>query len=110
MYEKKYIDKVAILADMYYNYKHKSIQTLKENIMKVKGKDIIDVVEKDESYHIKCKDNTEYEIPCSAMSDVDFYFIHGFLLIKMDKEYYADETLRILAKYINSGDGVKCKN
>lgn len=78
--------------------------------MKLKGEDIVDFVEKDGNYYIKCKDNTEYEIPRSAMSDADFYFTHGFALAKMDWEYYQDETLRTFAKYINFGDGVKCKN
>ena len=78
--------------------------------MKITGEDIVDFVEKDGNYYIKCKNNTEYEIPRSAMSDADFDFIHGFVLAKTDWEYYRDETLRTFAKYINFGDGIKCKN
>ena len=78
--------------------------------MKVTGEDIVDFVEKDDSYYIKLKDKTEYVIPHSVISVADFYFIHGFVLAKMNWEYYRDETLRTFAKYINFGDGIKCKN
>lgn len=87
---------------------------------KYTGKDVDIIIEDNgyECYYIRFKDDAEYDIPYSAISNEDFAFLHlnDDDVIAGSQSYqdkvckskaYKDKTCEIFAKYINSGDGVK---
>ena len=72
------------------------------------GKDIIETIgdNADTSYYIRFRDDSEYDIPYSAISDEDFAFLNP-ADDNVITGAYEDKACDIFAKYVNSGDGVK---
>lgn len=71
------------------------------------GRDIVETIadEDNKSYYIKFNDDSEYDIPYSAISDEDFDFLNP--TDDVITGAYEEKMCDIFANYVNSGDGVK---